>query len=489
MQWPVAGGGALDKAYAPNETLLSPATVPNLKQKWAFRTRGMVMTTPTVDGDYVYATDFKGYVYKINRLDGKKVWEKNVSSFTGLRNSISRNSPAITATALIFGDLMSENVVAIDKNNGNLLWKKSLKLDGNGNGHISNSPVVYNNVVYAGVASFEEGTVLFQGKKGPVFRGSVWALNANTGDELWHKMTVPAGYTGGGVWSSTMAVDAARGSLYITTGDNYTVPGAVADCLNALGRKQDELDPAALAKQLHCLADDDYVDAVVAYDLNNGNVKWAQRLQGADAWNAFCLFDSKKKCAFKGVDWDFGAGPNFIDATIGGQHKQRVGAGQKNGIYWALDPDTGNVVWSKVAGPPDLLGGIERGTATDDKRVYVAESNTASKSFTLVDNTTWNHGVWAALDAATGNIVWQTKPPTHTQKNGKTVSATLSGGVSTANGVVYSGTLSGDLVALDANDGTVLWHFTGAGTVLDAPSIVDGTLYWGADKLYAFTVP
>jgi len=36
-----------------------------------------------------------------------------------------------------------------------------------------------------------------------------------------------------------------------------------------------------------------------------------------------------------------------------------VGLGQKSGIYWALNPDNGNIVWSTPVGPGSSLGGIE----------------------------------------------------------------------------------------------------------------------------------
>ncbi len=495
MQWPVWGGGPLNKGFAPNETVLSPTTVGNLKQKWVFTTGGAVASTPTVDGNYLYAGDYKGNVYKIDRTAGTQVWATNLSTIRGLKSSsYTRNSPAITDTTVIVGDQSTGNVIALDKTTGKEVWMLDIHVVGPG--HITNSPMVYNNVVYVGVASIEEGTVLFEGKKGPTFQGSVWAINATTGKEIWHKMTVPTstpGYTGAGVWSSPIVVDAARGSLYVTTGDNYSVPASVQSCLNALGANQDPSDPATLDKQVGCLDPQDYVDSVVAYDMTNGNVKWARRMQGADAWNAFCVIGSGKKCPFTGAtDWDFGSGPNLIDATINGQHKQLLGAGEKNGIYWALDPDTGATVWHTMAGPPDLEGGIEWGAATDDQRVYFAEANFANVNFTLKDGSTWNHGVIAALDAATGNILWQTKPPYASGKRGQTTA----GALSVANGVVYTGTAGGFFLALNAKTGALLWSFQSGGAVVCAPSIVDGTLYWGSgyvalgksnNQIYAFS--
>ena len=52
-----------------------------------------------------------------------------------------------------------------------------------------------------------------------------------------------------------------------------------------------------------------------------------------------------------------------------------MGAGQKSGQYWALDPDTGAVVWVTQAGPGGFGGGLQWGSAVDDQRVYTANAN------------------------------------------------------------------------------------------------------------------
>jgi len=83
---------------------------------------------------------------------------------------------------------------------------------------------------------------------------------------------------------------------------------------------------------------------------------------------------------------------------------------------------------------------------------------------------TW--GSWSALDVANGNILWQTADPT---------AGTIdTGSVSVANGVMYAGSFSGQMYALDTTTGKILWNFASGGSVIDGPSIVDGTLYWGS---------
>ena len=100
---------------------------------------------------------------------------------------------------------------------------------------------------------------------------------------------------------------------------------------------------------------------------------------------------------------------------------------------------------------------------------------------------TW--GAWSALDVATGKILWQTADPTP-----GTVDI---GAVSVANGVVYAGSLAGQMYALDARTGDIVWGFASGGSVIDGPSIVEGMVYWGSgyrkqgvgnNKVYAFAV-
>jgi len=183
-------------------------------------------------------------------------------------------------------------------------------------------------------------------------------------------------------------------------------------------------------------------------------------------------------------DFDLGgSGPNLVGNI--------VGFGQKSGIFWALNPDNGNIDWSTPVGPGASLGGIEWGTATDGQRIYVAIANSDHLPYTLVPSgqqITW--GAWSALDVATGKILWQTADPT-----ANTIDR---GSVSVANGVMYAGSNSGQMYALDATNGNILWNFASGGTVIDGPSIVDGTLYWGSgyrsiqgtgnNKVYAFSL-
>jgi polyvinyl alcohol dehydrogenase (cytochrome) len=317
------------------------------------------------------------------------------------------------------------------------------------------------------------------------------AVNGNTGQVLWKTYTVPSGYTGGAVWGSTPAVDHSRGSLYIGTGNNYSMPQSVQDCVANAGS-----DPSAVQA---CISPDDHFDSVMALDLNTGAIKWAKAALPYDAFTGACIFGLSTCPSPAGPDYDFGQGPMlFTVKSANGTPRDLVGAGQKSGQFWAFDPDSGAVVWETQVGPGGTLGGLEWGSATDGSRIYVAVSNTNHASWTLVNNgqptnTTVTGGFWSALDAATGEILWQTADP-----NG----AVDTGPVTGANGVAYACSMdpTGIMYAMDAASGNILWQFTSGGSCDSGAAVANGMIFWGSgysnlnlgtgnNQLYAFQVP
>jgi polyvinyl alcohol dehydrogenase (cytochrome) len=172
------------------------------------------------------------------------------------------------------------------------------------------------------------------------------------------------------------------------------------------------------------------------------------------------------------------------------------GIGQKSGIYWALNPDDGQLLWSTQVGPGSSLGGIEWGTAIGPN-VYVALSNAIQTNYILQPSgTAANGGSWSALNPATGQILWQTATPgTCVGPFGTTGGCIALGPVSVANGLVYAGSMDSDssdptMFGLNATTGSILWSFTSGSTVEAGPAIVGDSLFWGANKkLFAFTLP
>ena len=176
-----------------------------------------------------------------------------------------------------------------------------------------------------------------------------------------------------------------------------------------------------------------------------------------------------------GPDFDFGSDPNLFTAVINGDPRQLLGIGQKSGIYWAVDAVTGALVWQTRVGPGGTGGGIQWGSATDGLRIYVAEVNDQSAPWSLVPSgVSTAGGFFSALDPATGRILWQTADPQGAKDFGY---------VSVANGVVYAGSGAGSgttMYALSARLGTVLWSYASGGSVMGGAAIVDGRVYWAS---------
>jgi len=486
-RWPIAGHDLNNSRFQPNEKSIGVGNVGQLVTKWVFTTGGDVSATPTVAGNNVYFPDWAGNLFSVRADTGQLQWSTKISDYNNRPGSIARVSPAIFKDTLILGDNLSTSVAhddgahvfAVDRNSGALRW--ITQVDTHPAAIITGSPVFNGNVVYVGVSSQEEAFATNDAYACCTFRGSMVALNATTGAILWKTYTLPDNggapnqYSGNAIWSPP-AIDPARGVLYIGTGNNYTVPDTVLAC------QQHAIDTNT--PNANCAAPDDHFNSVLALNLITGAIKWSRRLSFFDAWTVACLTGGKNCPAPAGPDFDFpGSGPNLLGNILG--------IGQKSGMYWALNPNDGSIIWNTQVGPGGTTGGIQWGTATDGTRIYAGITNASHVRYKLVGGPSINWGSWSALDARTGKILWQVADP---------VKGTVDpGALSTANGLVYAGSYSGNMHALNASTGEILFTFPSGGSVIDAPSIVNGTVYWGSgyarisgtgnNKVYAFTLP
>ena len=552
--WPVWGGDLHNTHNAARETRLGRDNVGKLAPRWVYRAAGSISAIPTVDEARVYVTDWGppfgslglpgGRIHAIDRQTGKKVWSHRIAEYAPARfYNISRSSPAIVGDLLVFGDWLDgplemlagqlginpgpsgANLYAVRRSDGELVWKTTL--DSHPTSAITQSPVAYDGKIYVGVSSRESALAKF-----PYpccsFRGSMLALDARTGAILWKTYMVPDNqgkpgqFSGGAVWGSSPAIDEKRRLVYIATGQNYDVPAPLKECM-----ARHEGAPAL--QQSECLdrldPPDNLHNAVVALSLDTGEVRWSKKLRAFDAWNFSCdpriipyLPAVTRNCPSPtGNDLDFGQAPMLLTVQIDGQARELVAVGQKSGVFWALDPErNGAVVWSTVVGPGGIQGGMEFGSASDGKRIYAQVGNIEHTPYTVqagpFAGQTASGGLWAALDAATGKLLWQTPDPaSQLPRTGKLFhpvwGANLGDGffgvtigpLTIANGLLFAGSMDrqGHMYALDAETGSVLWSFASGGSVMSAPAVVDGTVYWGSgypvgfnnDQFYAFELP
>jgi polyvinyl alcohol dehydrogenase (cytochrome) len=239
-----------------------------------------------------------------------------------------------------------------------------------------------------------------------------------------------------------------------------------------------------------------------------GHIKWATQLQnwnqvgitnGSDDWNVNCFeivsstgvvsSGTGPNCPTNGnpvtptggPDYDFASSPNEITYMSSHGPKTIIGAGQKSGIYYALDPDTGALLWQTQVGPGSSLGGMEWGSASDGQRIYVSIANLNGASYGAGGKI--KAGSWSALDPATGAILWQTADP-----NG----AIDLGPLAVANGVVYAPSMgfygawstSPNMFALEASTGKVVWSFAPGVSVIAGATIAENAVYWGSGYVH-----
>lgn len=496
-QWQFAGHDRGNTRFAWYERTLRPGNVGRLAKSWTFVAEGEVTATPAVEYGMVYFPDKAGNLYKVNATTGALVWRRNIANYTGTAakfgavRPISRTTPAISGWRMVVGT-RDGWILGIDKYNGNLLWKT--KADWHAATMITASPVVDNGKVYAGVSSGEEYWATRSDYTCCSFRGSVIALNLSNGAILWRTRTVPSGYSGGSVWSSTPAIDRKRNSLYVTTGNNYTVPATVQSCVNNAGSNTSAI--------MQCYSKSNWFNSMLSLDLTTGRIKWGRRTSVYDTWTVGCGVPESNiprtgNCQSpSSPDYDFASGVNLFTALRNGSPvRDLVGAGRKNGVYYAFNPDNGATVWARRVGPGGAAGGIQWGSATDGTRIYIGVSNSGRKAYKLYpSNETIYWGAWSALNAETGAILWQKGNPATT--NGR-----AEGPVSVANGIVFGGSYdpSGYYYAFSARNGSILWRFPSGGSTISGAAIVNGMVFWGSgydsgpgtfnNRLHAFKLP
>lgn len=402
---------------------LTPNDLPRLKLKWAFGypTGVSAFGQPTIAAGRVFVGTDIGYVYSLDANTGCLYWSYQTRG--SVRNAISIGpvSNAAGRYAIYFGDAHA-NVYAIDARTGAELWVK--KVDDHFAARITAAPALYEGRLYVGVSSSEEFSAAALDYPCCTSRGSVVALNANTGAQIWKTYVVdepkptrknskgvqlyaPAG---GSVWNSP-TVDAKRHAIYFGTGDAETEPAPKT------------------------------TDAVMAVDMDSGRVLWVYQAQQGDAYLSTCAQNKTENCPSEvGPDLDIGNSPVLRTLANG---KSIVVAGTKDGNVFALDPDRkGALVWKTVAAqnppgtPLQRLNGIVWGGAADQQNIYYGLSG----------------GGVVAIQLATGERAWYTHFDTGSARVSNAAAA------SGFPGVVVVGGTDGKLHALSTKDGAELWQ-------------------------------
>lgn len=495
--WEMLGGDLHNTRNAASETIIGVDNVAQLQPGWSIDLKGAIQANVVSDGVSLFVPTTTGALYRIEAKTGKIVWEKALDETLGVPGASTR-ALGLSDRAVIFG--IRKGLAAVSRETGDLLWK--VDIDDHPTMAVTQPPVIWQNRVFIGTAGAgEEAAAVQAGYQCCGFRGSMMAFDADTGKQLWKMFSVPEGFAGGAFWSRGPMIDPKRGTLFLTTGNLFSAPDDVEACAH---RNQDKRE--ALAK---CYPPNVWYDSIIAVDAATGRIKWGFRAEDYDIFTGACQVPEKgapENCG-GGGDFDFGNGAILWQTPAG---RELVGAGQKSGDFWALDPDTGALVWHQKLGPGGPNGGIQAGSAADGRLVYTSQANSsqvnhAPRAYRLPDGRMTRAGSFAALDAETGRIVWQVEDPavdkyapnekcrrTEVQESRDDCGRAVPGGpVTVANGVVFGCTRSpdGTLYAFEAATGRLLWRYDTGSACTNGAVILDGTIYWGnARTLRSFKV-
>jgi polyvinyl alcohol dehydrogenase (cytochrome) len=407
------------------------SNVEKLKLKWAFGIPGATegSTQPTVSGGHVFIGTQDGTVYSLDAQSGGMDW--------AYKAAVSVRAPVVVdpnkATAF-FGDMQS-NIYAVDANTGKLKWKN--RVGDHPYASIAGAPKLEGDRLYVPISGGnEEVAAAFPDYECCTLRGSVIALDAESGRRIWRTYTIADppkvigrniggteqwGPSGASVWSSP-ALDSGNRILYVATGVNYSNPATSTS------------------------------DAVIALDMDSGRILWTTQFTANDRFNFACvsLQETDTNCPSPaGRNFDLGSAPILASS----QNGRFLIAADKSGIVHALDPNNGRIRWEARVANGGMMGGILWGGATDDRGlVYfpISDWDVAKPE---------SGGGVVALRIDSGEKVWSRPAPKPTCLGVPGCSAAQPGPAVAGPGVVFAGSLDGHLRAYDSADGRIIWDF------------------------------
>jgi len=345
---------------------------------------------------------------------------------------------------VMVGD-MGGFVHMIDATNGKELWAAHMGLFP---ASISTgTPVLVGDKVIAPSSQYEIMLAAQDSYECCKIHGGVVALDATTGKRVWEGHTMEQakpikdrgdgqmlwGPAGAPVWNSP-SIDLKRNRLYVGTGEANAAPA----------HKN--------------------TNAILAFDLTDGSIKWSHQATADDVFNVGCgPKGGKLNCSADTVfrDVDFGASTIITRAPNG---TELVLAGQKSGTVWAMNPDTGAVVWRRDIGTGGPNGGIHWGIATDDTHVY-APISYPGRSIPGQDvDPSLKPGLYA-VNLNDGTIDWKFEvAPDCTDARKKFVPRCnslfgLSGAPTVIGDHIITGGLDGRVYMVEKKTGKLVWQY------------------------------
>jgi alcohol dehydrogenase (cytochrome c) len=328
----------------------------------------------------------------------------------------------------IFRGTTDGQVIALDATTGKLLWDVQAATPANHEAFTS-APIAWQQKVFIGIATSDLGIA-----------GRLMALDASTGKELWRFNTTLGSASGGGFWT-TYSLDPKTGELF----------GSVANPYPDFNRDITPDDKTSTK----------YTNSVISVDAGTGKLNWSYQVVPRDEH-----------------DWDLSPAPTLYTTSAG--EDMAVLAG-KSGRVYAINRATQSLAFNTPATTivndqepldenwkyvcPGLQGGaMFNGAAyhSGTGALYVGMSDHCAwfiknkaippdgglvvKDWSAAAKLRAPRGWITAIDSQTGAVLWQY----HAE------SQVLAGLVPTKSGLLFAGDTHGNLLAFDAETGSLL---------------------------------
>ena len=471
-----------------NQTIIGKDNVNKLQVKWIFNDQSGIEQPPLVVGDRVFVQDNKAIVLAFDSKSGFNLWKTNIGNGGGGMHGLSYDK------GVIFADSGSAaTVVAINATNGRIIWKSPILGPTSIGYGVNSPPIVWKDYVVVGSAGGDNPP-----NTGEV-QGNITGISRIDGHILWNFKTTVGSWVGPGksppnggatTWSGG-SFDPQTGLLYFPTGN------ATPD-FNATTRQGEQL----------------YANHMLAINVTNGKLAWATPFiaQGT------VLKNVKIPDTF---DHDTSWGSTISNVKFDNDTLKKIVVGtDKRGDVIAMDAATGKPVWWKVVGTiygnnvdpkingsglviPGATGGVQAYHAVDnDNSIYLATTTTTGNYFLKGENafaepvlnatkSGIGNGTITSIDIKTGKIKWQTPIEFPTRVSPLVTNGIVISGHMTSVGKPYTANTfglpiespifpSGVIMALDKNNGKILWQFNvaaGSAIGIGGPSIGNGMLF------------
>jgi alcohol dehydrogenase (cytochrome c) len=450
-----SGYSALDRINAGN--------VAQLKQAWDYKSsyeQGHE-SPPVVNGDTMFITTPKDEVLAFRASTGKLLWSyQHDLSDVGLKTvccDVVNRGVALYGNNVYMATL-DNYVVALDAVTGKVVWKNQIDQADLGEA-MTLAPLVLKGKVIVGLSGGEYGA-----------RGSVVALDAGTGKQVWKRFTIPAPNEPGGKTWPKGAYKTGGGGAWLTgsyDADTQTLFWGV-------GNPGPWLATLRPGNNL-------YTDSVIAMNPDTGAIKWSYQYTPNDTWD----YDGVNETVLTDIDYQ-------------GKSYKAIVSASRNGWFYAIDRISGKLIYAEKFATATSVKGFANGKPvtdaalrpTVDKEVFTCPSFLGGKNWWPIAVDPQTHyayvptmhtcmkikggtvsykaglpflgesfnvmrdpafpDIWGevqAIDLSTGKQVWRFKSELPWND----------GMLATAGGLVFSGSADGHLYAFDAKTGDVKW--------------------------------